>query len=68
MDVGHNDKTIAGRRDYLLAEQSTATTLDQMERAAYNLVGAVYRKIDPLVLGEGGQRNAGGGGLSPRPH
>ena len=48
--IDHHDKTIACRRDNLLAQQRPAMPLDQVERAALDLVGAVDRQIDAAVL------------------
>jgi hypothetical protein len=39
-------------------QQGAAESLDQVERAAFHLVGAVDRQIDLPVRREGGQRDA----------
>ena len=56
--IGDDDQPIARRRDDLFAQQGAAETLDQVERADLDLVGAVDRDVDPPVFGEAGERDA----------
>ena len=58
--VDDDGEAAARGRDDLLAQQGAAQPLDQIERAALDLVGAVDREIDLPMLGEGGERNARG--------
>ena len=48
---------MARGRDNLLAQQGSAQSLDQIERAALDLVGTVDREIDLAMLAERGERN-----------
>jgi hypothetical protein len=43
----------------IFSQQGAAQALDQVQGAAFDLVGAVDREVDLLMLGKGGQRNAG---------
>ena len=64
--VDDDGKPPAGGRDDLLAQQGAAQPLDQVQRAALDLIGAVDGEIDLGMLGEGRERNARGLGLGPR--
>ncbi len=57
--IDDDGETAAGVGDDLLAQQGAAQSLDQVQGAAFDLVGAVDREVDLSMLGEGGQRNAG---------
>ena len=58
LDAVDNDGQAMARRCHdLLAQQRTAQSLNQIERAALDLVGAVDREIDLSMLGERCDRN-----------
>ena len=57
--VDDDGETPARVGDDLLAQQGAAQSLDQVQGAAFDLVGAVDREVDLAMLGEGGERNAG---------
>ena len=65
--IGDDCEAPARRGDDLLPQQRSAPSLDQVERAALHLVGAVDGKIDAPVLAEGSQRNARCRRLGRRP-
>jgi len=56
--IDDDDKAPARRRHDLLAQQRAAEPLDQIERCALHLVGAIDREIDPALLSEACERNA----------
>src|SRR5207237_2373445 len=56
--IDDDDQAVAGRGDDLFAQQGATQPLDQIERAALDLVGAVDRQIDALVFGKAGERDA----------
>ena len=56
--VDDDREAVARRRDDLLAQQRAAQSLDQIERAALDLVRTVDREIDLAMLAERGERNA----------
>ena len=57
----HDDRQApASGGDDLLAQQRSAQSLNQIERAAFHLVRAVDREIDLPMLGERSERNARG--------
>ena len=57
--IDDDGETPARVGDDLLAQQGAAQSLDQVQGAAFDLVGAVDREVDLAMLGEGGERNAG---------
>ena len=57
--IDDDGETPAGVGDDLLAQQGAAQPLDQVQGAAFDLVGAVDREVDLPMLREGRQRNAG---------
>ena len=64
--VDDDREAVARGRDDLLAQQGSAQSFDQIERAALDFVGAIDRKIDLAMLAERGQRNSGRPGLRCR--
>ena len=58
MRVDNDGEAPARGSDDFFMQQGAAQPLDQVERAALDLVGAVDRQIDLPVRREGGQRNA----------
>lgn len=54
--VDDDDHPIAGGRPNLFAPQRAAEALDQIERAARDLIGAVDCNIDAAMLGEARER------------
>jgi hypothetical protein len=50
---------VACSRDNLLAQQGSAQSLDQIERAALHFVGTINREIDLAMFAERRERNSG---------
>ena len=55
--VDDDREAMARGRDNLLAQQGSAQSLDQIERAALHFVSAIDREIDLAMLAERGERN-----------
>ena len=64
--VDDDGEAVARGRDDLLAQQRSAQSLDQIERAALDFVGAVDREIDLPMFAERGERNVRRCGLRCR--
>ena len=58
--VDDDGKAVARGRNDLLAQQRSAQSFDQIERAALDFVGAVDREIDLAMFAERGERNVRG--------
>src|SRR5262249_61176294 len=55
--VDHDREAMACSRDDLLAQQGSAQSLDQIERAALHFVRTVDREIDLAMFAERSERN-----------
>jgi hypothetical protein len=56
--MNDDDQSLAGTGDDLFPQQSTAESLDQVQRAFFNLIRAVDGQIDFGVFSQGREWNS----------